>query len=63
MEGGKLKILGEKTCHFYETTENFVGSTKMEIFYREKLKSHQEKIKEVTLPTLKNIPVMPLIGR
>ena len=36
--------------HFQETTENFSGSTKMEISTGKKLKSHREKSGKVTLP-------------
>ena len=45
---------------FYETTETFTGSTKMEISSGKRLNSHWEKIEKMTLPLMKSFPVMPL---
>ena len=48
------------SCHFFETTEICLGSTKMEITGKNHI-SRSEKIgKKLTLPPLKNIPLTPL---
>ena len=48
----------------FKMTENSFGSTKMEIFHREKVFYEGEKKSgKMTLPPQKNVPVMPLLKR
>ena len=55
---------GKKFCFsLFETAEICFGSIKIGIFYRQKTNhASGKKSGEVTLPLLKNIPLMPLIG-
>ena len=45
----------------FKTTEICFGSTKMKIFYRGKAFHTGKKSGKMTLPPLKNIPLMPLL--
>ena len=44
----------------FKTTEICFGCTKMGIFYRKKVFHTGKKIRKMTLPSLKNIPLTPL---